>query len=109
MVRKLVVFLGKIGGRIGLPFDRSLVQEDLAAHWIALSIYVMRGDVDPSTPIPIGDDNGRGFAGFMTVRTVLKTVQDGWGRWDHKTEARWCRILAEASQSLLREDAGPRR
>jgi len=66
----------------------------------------MRGDLDPTTPIPVGDHRGRGFAGFMSLAAVLRTVQDGWGRWDRETEARWCRILAEASRDLLREDAG---
>jgi hypothetical protein len=63
----------------------------------------MRGAVDPATLIPVGDNSGRGFAGFMTVRAVLRTVQDSWGRWDRKTEARWCQILADASRYLLRE------
>ena len=105
MVRKLAVFLGKIREGIGLPFARSRadVQEDLGLHWAALNIYVMRGDLDPSALIPVGDHSGHGFAGFMSVRAVLRTVQDGWGRWDRKTEARWCQILAEASRNLLRK------
>jgi len=81
------------------------VQEDLGAYWAALNILVMRGDLDPSTPIPVGDHRGRGFAGFMSLQAVLRTVQDGWGRWDRKAEARWCQILAEVSRNLLREDA----
>ena len=106
MVRKLAVFLSKIGDRIGLLFSRSRadVQEELVTYWLVLNLHVMRGNVNPTARIPVGDRSGRGFAGFMTVQTVLRTVQDGWGRWDRKTQARWCRILAEASQELLREE-----
>ena len=109
MVRLLAVFLSRIGGRIGLPFGRSRVEEDLGAHWVALNIYVMLGDVDPVATIPVGDSKGRGFAGFTTVEALLKTVQDGWGRWDRKTQARWCRTLAEVTPYLLREKAKPSR
>ena len=109
MIRKLAAFLGKIRGGIGLPFgpSRADVQGDLGAYWAALNILVMRGDLDPSTPIPVGDRYGRGFAGFMSLQAVLRIVQDGWGRWDRKTEARWCRILTETSLNLLREEADP--
>ena len=105
MVRKLAGFFGKIREGIGLLCGRSRadVQEDLGAYWAALNILVMRGDLDPSTLIPVGDHRGGGFAGFMSLRVILRTVQDGWGRWDRKTEARWCQILTEASQNLLRE------
>jgi len=109
VLRQLAVFLSRIGGRIGLPFDRSRVEEDLGAHWVALNIYMMLGHVDPAASIPVGDSNGRGFAGFMTVETLLKTVQDGWGRWDRNTQARWCRTLAEVTPYLLREEAKPSR
>jgi len=91
---------------IELPFgpSRADVQGDLGAYWAALNILVMRGDLDRSTPIPVGDRDGRGFAGFMSLQAVLRTVQDSWGRWDRKTEARWCEILAEASRNLLRKE-----
>jgi len=107
VVRKLAVILGKIREGIGLPFARSRgdVQEDLSAHWAALNILVMRGYLDPSTLIPVSDHREGGFAGSMSLRVVLSTVQDGWGRWDRKTEARWCAILMEASVHLLPEDA----
>jgi hypothetical protein len=102
------VFLRKIRRVIGLPFgpSRADVQGDLGAYWAALNILLMRGDLDPTTLIPVGDHRGRGFAGFMSLQAVLRTVQDGWGRWDRKTEARWCQILAEASRNLHRKDAG---
>jgi hypothetical protein len=41
----------------------------------------------------------------MTVQAVLRTVQDGWGHWNRKTVAFWCRILEEASENLLPEEA----
>ena len=107
VVRKLAVILGKMREGIGVPFGRSRaeVQEDLGAYWAALHILVMRGDLDPTTLIPVGDHTGSGFAGFMSLQVILRTVQGGWGRWDRKTEARWCRILVEASHQLLPEDA----
>ena len=103
MVHKLTAFLDKIKGGIALPFSRSRadVQSDLGAYWAALNIYVVRGEVDPTALIPLGYHDGRGFAGFMSLHAVLRTVQDGWGRWDRKTEARWCQILEEASRNLL--------
>jgi len=57
------------------------VQEDLGVYWAALNILVARGELDPTTPIPVGDHRGSGFAGFMSVQAVLRTVQSGWGRW----------------------------
>ena len=103
MVRKIAVFLKD---RVGLPFGRSGVDlsEDLATYWLALNLHVMRGNVDPIAHIEVGDGNGHGPIGTtMTVQAVLRTVQDGWGRWDRKTEARWCQILEDASHDLLRE------
>ena len=103
--RNLGAFLAKIRGGIGLLFgpSRTDVQGDLGAYWAALNIFVMRGDLDGSTPIPVGDHHEGGFAGFMSLRAVLRMVQNGWGRWDRKTEARWCQILEDASRDLLRE------
>ena len=111
MARKLAAFLAKIRENIRLLFARSRadVQEDLGAQWAALNILVMRGDVDPTTPIPIGDHDGNGFAGFMSLQVVLRTVQDGWGRWDRKTEARWCQILEETTRNLPRKEIDLRR
>ena len=108
VIRKLAAFLGKIKENIGLLFapSRADVQEELGAYWAALNILVMRGDLDGSTPIPVGEHRDGGFAGFVSLRVVLRMVQDGWGRWDRKTEARWCQILEEASRNLLHEDAG---
>ena len=105
MIERLTVFLGKMREAIGALFgpSRTDVQDDLGAYWAALNILVMRGDLDPSTPIPVGDQRGNGFAGIMSLQAVLRTVQGGWGRWDRKTEARWCQILAEASENLLYE------
>jgi hypothetical protein len=106
--RKLAVFLASTRQTIGLVFgpSRADVQEELSAYWAALNILMMRGDLDGSTPIPVGDHRGDGFSGSMSLRAVLRTVQNGWGRWDRKTEARWRQILEEATRNLLHEDAG---
>ena len=106
MIRRLAAFLGKIRDDIELLFglSRSEVQEDLGVYWAALNILVARGEIDPATPILVGDHRGNGFAGIMSVQAVLRTVQNGWGRWDRKTEARWRRILMEASERLLYEE-----
>jgi hypothetical protein len=106
VVPRLSVLFGKIKEGIELLCSpsRADVQEDLGAYWAALNILMMRGDLDPSTRIPVGDPRGDGFAGFMSLRAILRTVQNGWGRWDRKTEARWCQILEEASVQLLPQD-----
>lgn len=106
MIRRLATFFRRIREDIELLFglSRAEVQEDLGVYWAALDILMTRGELDPTTPIPVGDHRGNGFAGFMSLQAVLRTVQSGWGRWDRKTEARWRNILVEASQNLLRED-----
>lgn len=106
MVRKIAVFFKD---RVGLPFGRSRVDlsEDLATYWLALNLHVMRGNVDPVALIEVGDGNGHGPKGTaMTVQAILRTVQDGWGRWNRKTMAYWCRILEEANGTLLPEEHG---
>ncbi len=108
MVRKLAVFFSNVGDRIGLPFSRPRadVSEDLATYWLALNLHVMRGNVDPVALIPVGDGNGHGPLGTtMTVQAILRTVQDGWGHWDHKNKSWWCQILEKANQNLLTEPA----
>jgi hypothetical protein len=107
VVRGLATFFANMTETIGTFFGRSRadIQEDLGAYWAAMNILVMRGDLDGSTPISVGDRRAGGFAGVMSLRAVLRTVQDGWGRWDRKTEARWCQILEDASRTLLYEDA----
>ena len=106
MVRRLATFFRRIREDIELLFglSRAEVQEDLGVYWAALDILMTRGELDPTTPIPVGDHDGNGFAGFMSLRAILRTVQNGWGRWDRKTEARWCQILVDASQRLLSEE-----
>jgi hypothetical protein len=104
VVRKIAVFFKD---RIGLPFRRSRadVQEDLATYWLALNLHVMRGNVDPVALIEVGNGNGHGPIGTtMTVQAILRTVQDGWGRWNRRTQTYWCRILEEANQNLLPEE-----
>jgi len=106
VLRRLAAFLSKIREDIEVLFglSRAKVQEDLGVYWAALNILVTRGELDPATPILVGDPRGNGFTGVMSVQAVLRTVQSGWGRWDRKTEARWRRILVEASERLLYED-----
>jgi len=106
VLRRLAGFFGKIREDVEVLFglSRAEVQEDLGVYWAALNILVTRGELDPTTPILVGDPRGNGFSGFMSVQAVLRTVQNGWGRWDRKTEARWRRILVEASERLLYED-----
>ena len=110
MVRKLAGLFSNVGNRIGLPFGRSgiNVSEDMATYWLALNLHVMRGNVDPVALIEVGDGNGHGPVGStMTVQAIIRTVQDGWGLWNRKTVAYWCRILQEANQSLLPEEVAP--
>ena len=106
MLRRLAAFLGKVREDIEILFglSRAEVQEDLGVYWAALNILVTRGELDPTTPILVGDNRGNGFTGVMSVQAVLRTVQNGWGRWDRETEARWRRILVDASQRLLCEE-----
>ena len=106
MVRKLAVFFNSVGDRIGLPFGRSRadVQGDLATYWLALNLHVMRGNVDPVALMSVGDGNGHGPVTSMTVQAALRTVQDGWGHWDRKTQAYWCGILEGAGRDLLPEE-----
>jgi hypothetical protein len=33
----------------------------------------------------------------MTVQSVLKTVEDGWGHWNRKTMSWWCEVLKHAN------------
>jgi len=105
VVGKMAVFFKD---RVRLPFGRSGadLSEDLATYWLALNLHVMRGNVDPVAHIEIGDGNGHGPIGTtMTVQAILRTVQDGWGHWNRKTVAFWCRILEDANDNLLPEEA----
>jgi len=106
VIRRLATFFRRLREDTELLFglSRAEVQEDLGVYWAALNILVTRGELDPATPVPVGDHRGNGFAGFMSVQAVLRTVQSGWGRWDRKTEARWRKILVDASERLLYEE-----
>lgn len=35
--------------------------------------------------------------GYMTVQSVLKTIEDGWVHWDRKTMTWWSRVLEQAN------------
>jgi len=83
---------------LGRP--RSELQDSLASNWMAIKLCVMRGHIDPGTPIHIGAlQPGRG-SGYMTVQSVLKTVEDSWVHWDRKTMAWWCQVLERANNDL---------
>jgi hypothetical protein len=72
---------------------QSKLQESLASNWVAIKLRVECGDIDPGASIYVPElQPGRG-SGYMTVQSVLKTVQDDWGHWDRKTMAWWCQVL----------------
>ena len=73
------------------------LQESLASNWVAMKLRVMRGEIDPGAPVYVAElQPGRG-SGYMTLQSVLKTVEEGWGRWDRKTMTWWCEILDRAN------------
>jgi len=83
---------------LGTP--QSALQESLASNWVAIKLSVMRGQIEPSAAIHVGElQPGRG-CGYMTVQSVLKTVEDSWGHWDRKTMAWWCQVLERANSDL---------
>jgi hypothetical protein len=73
------------------------LQESLTSNWVAIKLRVMRGEIDPGAPIYVAElQPGRG-SGYMTVQSVLKTIEDGWVHWDRKTMAWWSRLLEQAN------------
>ena len=99
MIRAISALLRRIGDLITAPLGRPqpALQESLASNWVAMKLRVMRGDLDPGAPIYVAElQPGRG-SGYMTVQSVLKTVEDGWGHWDRKTTAWWCQVLKKAN------------
>jgi len=75
------------------------LQESLASNWVAMKLRVMRGEIDPGAPVYVAElQPGRG-SGYMTLQSVLKTVEEGWGRWDRKTMTWWCEVLDRANNS----------
>jgi hypothetical protein len=97
--------LRRIGDLITSPLGKAQfeLQESLASNWVAIKLRVERGDIDPGASIYVPElQPGRG-SGYLTVRSVLKTVQDDWGQWDRKTMAWWCEVLDRTSKRF-----GPR-
>jgi hypothetical protein len=84
---------------LGTP--RPVLEESLASNWTAIKLRVMRGEIDPGAPIYVDElQPGRG-RGYMTVQSVLKTVEDGWGHWDRKTIAWWSQVLEQANNGSI--------
>ena len=98
MIRVLREIKDFIMPPLGQP--QPALKESLASNWVAMKMGVMRGEIDPAAPIYVGDlQPGRG-SGYMTVQSLLKTVEDGWGYWDHKAVAWWCQVLKRANDDL---------
>ena len=98
MIRLLRAIRALIASPLGRP--QSALQESLASNWVAIKLSVMRGQIDPGAPIYVAElQPGRG-CGYMTVQSVLKTVEDSWGHWDRKTMAWWCQVLEQANSDL---------
>ena len=103
MIRTISALLTGIRDLVASPLGkpRAALEESLAANWVAIKLSVMRGQVEPGAPIYVGElQPGRG-CGYMTVQSVLKTVEDSWGRWDRKTMAWWSQVLEQASSDLM--------
>jgi hypothetical protein len=90
------------------PFGkpRAALEESLTSNWVAIKLSVMRGQVEPDAPIYVGEVRADRGCGYMTVQSVLKTVEDGWSHWDRKTMAWWCQVLEQANIDLM-ADAQP--
>ncbi|TET95730.1 MAG: hypothetical protein E3J29_06415 [Dehalococcoidia bacterium] len=77
------------------------LQESLASNWVAMKLRVMRGEIDPGAPVYVAElQPGRG-SGYMTLQSVLKTVEEGWGHWDRKTMTWWCEVLDRANNGSI--------
>ena len=99
MIRLLRGIEDLITATMGRPQPE--LQESLASNWVAMKLRVMRGEIDPGAPIYVAElQPGRG-SGYMTVQSVLKTVEEGWGHWDRKTMAWWCEVLDRANNGSI--------
>jgi hypothetical protein len=99
LIQTIYALLRGIRDLISAPFSRpqTALQESLASNWVAMKLRVMRGEIDPGAPIYVAElQPGRG-SGYMTVQSVLKTVEDGWGHWNRRTMAWWCEVLKHAN------------
>jgi hypothetical protein len=99
VIRAISALLRGMRDLITAPLGRPqpALQESLASNWMAMKLRVMRGEIDPGAPIYVAELRpGRG-SGYMTVQSVLKTVEDGWGHWNRKTMSWWCEVLKHAN------------
>jgi len=99
VIRAISALLREIRDFITAPFGKPqpALQESLTSNWVAMKLRVMRGEIDPGAPIYVAElQPGRG-SGYMTLQSVLKTVEDGWGHWDRKTMTWWCEVLKQAN------------
>ena len=107
----MIRFLREIRDLIASPLRRSQseLQESLASTWVAIKLRVECGDLDPNTSIYVPPlQPGRGSS-YMTVQSLLKTIQHDWGHWDHKTMAWWCEVLDRTNGRLSRRRMPPGR
>jgi len=99
MIRLLRGIEDLITATMGRPQPE--LQESLASNWVAMKLRVMRGEIDPGAPVYVAElQPGRG-SGYMTLQSVLKTVEEGWGHWDRKTMAWWCEVLDRANNGSI--------
>ena len=99
MIRAISALLRGIRDLVTAPlgWPQPELQESLTSNWVAIKLRVMRGEIDPGAPIYVAElQPGRG-SGYMTLQSVLKTVEDGWGHWDRKTMTWWCEVLKRAN------------
>jgi hypothetical protein len=105
VIRTIFALLRGIRDLITAPFSKPqpALQESLASNWVTMKLRVMRGEIDPGAPIYVAElQPGRG-SGYMTVQSVLKTVEDGWGHWNRKTMTWWCEVLKQANNGSSRQ------
>jgi hypothetical protein len=99
VIRAISALLREIKDFITAPVRKPQpeLKESMTSNWVAIKLRVMRGEIDPGTPIYVAElQPGRG-SGYMTVQSVLKTIEDGWVHWDRKTMAWWSRVLEQAN------------
>jgi hypothetical protein len=83
------------------------LQESLASNWVAIKLRVECGDIDAGASIYVPALQPGRRSGYMTVQSILKTVQRDWGHWDRKTMAWWCEVLERANRRLGRRRTTP--
>jgi hypothetical protein len=99
LIQTIYALLRGIRDLISAPFGKpqTALQESLASNWVAMKLRVMRGEIDPGSPIYVAELQPGRDSGYMTVQSVLKTVEDGWGHWNRSTMAWWCEVLKQAN------------